>query len=659
MKIEVHHGRKWIPTFLGLAPALAIVAGLVGCGGGKAQVLTPPLTPPLLLSVTISPKNVSNLPAAGTQNFTATVSGTNNKTVNWKVEEGASCGSVTSTGTYFAPNSPGLVCHLVVTSQADSTKTDKASITISPVSMYVLPYQVALGIGQTQTFTATVQGTPNTAVTWSVMEGLSGGTITSLGVYTAPQSLGTFHVIATSQADSRFAGSAVVDVVPLAVSVSPPADTLGPLGTRMFAANVVGPNQAVTWSIQEDPNGGLITSGGDYTAPQTLGTFHVVATSQADSTASGLGVVTVVASGFTLGNPMDQTRAEHTATLLPDGRVLVAGGTSSTGCSLSSIEIFDPMSNSFSDAGAMSVGRAGHTAIALSDGRVLIAGGSTCAAGTLASAELYDPTSGTLASTGNMTTPRLFQTATLLQNGRILIVGGEYPEGSEFSMGSAELYDPSTGTFTATGSMQKARVGHSATLLQNGKVLITGGYTPACSGCITVPDNTAELYDPGTGTFAPTGIMPGPIAWHTATLLPSGLVLVAGGDFCGANGAGGGSECSEEDGTNQALLYDSATGTFNATGAMAYARIGHSATLLPGGNVLIAGGIGADPVTQDDVTTFSAELYDPATGLFRRTGSMAFGRRGHTATPISNARVLAVGGSDNFGNALSSVEIYK
>jgi hypothetical protein len=140
--------------------------------------------------------------------------------------------------------------------------------------------------------------------------------------------------------------------------------------------------------------------------------------------------------------------------------------------------------------------------------------------------------------------------------------------------------------------------------------------------------------------------------------LKGGLVLIAGGDPCGLTGAGGGSECAQEDGTNQALLYDPSTGTFSVTGAMAYARMGHSATLLSDGQVLIVGGSGADPITFDDVTTFTAELYDPATGFFTRTGSLATARSGQTATPISNGRVLVAGGSDN-DSALASTEIYK
>jgi Kelch motif protein/galactose oxidase-like protein len=353
--------------------------------------------------------------------------------------------------------------------------------------------------------------------------------------------------------------------------------------------------------------------------------------------------------------------------LLDNGMVLLSGGGSGSGCNNNSTEVYDPAAGSFNASALMSVGRAAHTATLLSGGKVLIAGGATCASPSVgelfdsgdvvSSAELFDPAAGALAQTGTMSTPRQSHTATLLPDGKVLITGGD--DNSGLTLASAELYDPVSGTFTSTSMMHKPRIGHSATLLSNGKVLIAGGYAPCSPGCIDLPDNTAELYDPSTGTFTPTGSLLVPRGLHTATLLTGGLVLISGGDFCGLSGAGAGSECASEDGTNEAELYDPATGAFSATGQMAYARIAHSATLLSDGKVLIVGGFGADPVTQNDVTNFTAELFDPATGFFSQTGSMALARSGHTATLISNGRVLVAGGNGNDGSSLSSAEIYK
>jgi len=638
---------------------------VAGCGGSQSA---PPGLPSLSrVSVSVSPKSVVNLPAGGTQTFTAAVTGSANQGVTWSIQEGASCGSISKSGSggdYSAPNSPGLTCHIVATSQADPSKSDTATVTISMISMYVLPFQVSLGVGQMQTFAASVQGTTNASVTWSVKEGFSGGSITNEGVYTAPQTLGAFHVIATSQADSRVTAAAEVDVVPIAVSISPAADTLGPMGTRTFAASVVGTNHALRWSIQEGTAGGSITNGGVYTAPQILGTFHVVATSQTDSTARASAVVNVVASGFTPTNSMTQKRTLHTATLLGNGMVLMAGGAKGSGCNSNSTELYDPAAGSFDASALMSVGRAADTATLLSTGKVLIAGGATCASPSVGelfdsgdvvgSAELFDPTTGTFAPTGSMSTPRQSHTATLLPDGKVLIAGGD--DNSGLTLASAELYNPASGTFTPTGTMHKPRIGHSATRLPDGRVLIAGGYAPCSPSCSDFPDNTAELYDPSTGTFTTTGSLLVPRAMHTATLLTGGLVLIVGGDFCGFSGAGGGSECAPEDGTNEAELYDPGAGTFSVTGQMAFARVAHSATLLSDGKVLIAGGFG---VTENDVATFTAELYDPATGMFRATGSMASARTSHTATLLSNGTVLVVGGCDQIGCSLSTAELYK
>ena len=234
--------------------------------------------------------------------------------------------------------------------------------------------------------------------------------------------------------------------------------------------------------------------------------------------------------------------------------------------------------------------------------------------------------------TGSMTAGRISHTATLLNNGKVLITGGAININTlTFITDSAELYDPATGTFTGAGRMTTVREGSTATLLNNGQVLIVGGDNGDCdsSNCVLA---SAELYNPSTGTFTATGNMTDTRTEHTATLLNNGKVLMAGG----FNG--------DMADLASAELYDPATGTFTPTGSMTTARQNQTAALLNNGMVLIAGGTeGGSPILA------TAELYDPTTGIFSSTGSMAGGRVGHTATLLNNGQVLIVGGGNPSG----------
>jgi len=213
--------------------------------------------------------------------------------------------------------------------------------------------------------------------------------------------------------------------------------------------------------------------------------------------------------------------------------------------------------------GSVHTARYYHTATLLSDGRVLVAGGTGARPETfpypgIASTELYDPGTGTWTVTGNLNAGRLLHTATLLPNGRVLVAGGWPDHTHNGIMASAELYDPATGTWTRTGSMNVGRAAHTATLLFNGKVLVVG----ASRGF----PNSAELYDPATGNWSFTGSTVTPLfGYHTATLLANGKVLVAAGYDSNGNVSA------------NAQLYDPATGTWTATGSLTTARQDHKA----------------------------------------------------------------------------------
>jgi N-acetylneuraminic acid mutarotase len=332
---------------------------------------------------------------------------------------------------------------------------------------------------------------------------------------------------------------------------------------------------------------------------------------------------------FSDAGSLSAARSSHTATLLANGQVLVAGGLDAGNKPLASAELYDPALGAWTPtAGTLNTARFGHTATLLANGQVLVAGGGD------ASAELYDPALGTWTpTTGALHTAHYLHTATLLANGQVLVAGGLDSNGNVSA--SAELYDPALGTWTpTTGALHTERVYHTATLLASGQVLVAGGFGWGYSGGGSA---RAELYDPALGTWTPTtGTLAIGRAYHTATLLANGQVLVAGG------------------GDASAELYDPALGTWTpTTGTLNSARRLHTATLLANGQVLVAGG-------QDDgVYSASAELYDPAHGTWTpTTGTLNTARLFHTATLLANGQVLVAGGLDASDKPLASAELY-
>jgi hypothetical protein len=369
--------------------------------------------------------------------------------------------------------------------------------------------------------------------------------------------------------------------------------------------------------------------------PTAAGTFPIslmVQDSVGQNSAAQAFNIQIFAHGFAATGSMATPRFGHTATLLKTGKVLVVGGDGTNGIPVATAELYDPTTGTFSSTGSMAAARAFFAAALLPSGKVLVTGGLDAAGNPLQTAEVYDPGTGTFSATHSlMTIARASHTATLLNTGKVLVVG--------WDNAFAELFDPATGDFTATGSMLTPRVSHTATLLKSGKVLVTGGIQGVPPTTTVLAE--AELYDPVAGTFSKTtGSMTTVRQWHSASLLSDGTVLVTGGMDDNAGHAIATAELFDpttqlftatkapmgaarayptsttlNDGTvlvtggdngatpiASAEVYDPTAGTFSPTGSMLAARAIHTATLLTDGRVLVIGGNGAGVLA-------TAELY--------------------------------------------------
>ncbi|MEO5976015.1 MAG: kelch repeat-containing protein, partial [Chryseolinea sp.] len=353
--------------------------------------------------------------------------------------------------------------------------------------------------------------------------------------------------------------------------------------------------------------------------------------------------VTSGTSGLATTGGLGWARSGHTATLLPNGKVLIAGG-SGPNATFIPCEIYDPATGAFTVTGTLNTTRAEHNAFLLANGKVLVIGGHQ---GTTTAniCELYDPATGVWTNGGSMANLGLdapaaptyrFGTgrAVLLPNGRVLATGGGNAFGADGMR--AEVYNPATGLSLPTGNMPDGdRVFHTNTLLNNGKVLVAG------EDHGTDADNTV-LYDPAVNEFSTTGKLAVNRTYATAVLLSDGKVLLSGG-FEYVNSAA----------TAICTLYDPTSGTWSNTGTMARARLNFASVRLPDGKVLVVGGSKSD---------IDYEVYDPALGTWPISGAstnIPNGRANPTLTLLPNGQVLIVGGTNyNNGSAIPLCELY-
>jgi N-acetylneuraminic acid mutarotase len=343
----------------------------------------------------------------------------------------------------------------------------------------------------------------------------------------------------------------------------------------------------------------------------------------------------------------------HTMTRLPSGRVLIAGGGNDGGESsigVNTADLFDPTTNTISATGTLTNARREHTNTLLSDGRVLVAGGSSTrfSTSTLSSAEIYDPSTGLWSATGSLNTARTRHTATLLPNGNVLFIGGL--NGSATSgLSSAEIFNPSTGTFSnTTGSLANGRYSHTATLLGDGSVLVAAGI-----GSVALVRSSTERYSPASGSFVAGPMMNGPRDSATATLLPDGRVMVAGGLLPPVT------EVAVAYPTLTVDVFDPSSNSWSLTDPLLRGRVRHTTLLLPEGDVLI---LGNDP-SSNVADSFAVDRYSiTPTATWATGGALSNARSQHTANLLHDGRVLIVGGAaavaSGTGAALATAELY-
>jgi hypothetical protein len=385
-------------------------------------------------------------------------------------------------------------------------------------------------------------------------------------------------------------------------------------------------------------------------SPIYFGTSSSFSTEPGVVTDAGTVSLDLIPESWALTGPLLHARQNHTATLMPNGQVLVAGG--DTGGQVGNVgptELYDPKSGAWL-IGPVDLGgepfmlgqkRSSHTATLLSNGDVLLAGGRNTTSNALSSADLVLstlPTDGlcefsSTCPTGEMTVGRWDHTATLLKDNRVLVVGGE--DLNNDTLKSAEIYDPTTGKWTSGGIPQAARAFHTATLLPNGQVLVAGG---ASTGSTYLA--SAELYDPVKKQWTSTGSMSGSRYGHSALLLSDGTVLVAGGH-------------TGIDLLNTAEIYHPDSGTWSKTGSLNTVRMNHLMVSVNDRPLVVGGinGAGCTPQFR------SAEFYDPARGIWSPGGTLTTSREGLSATVLSDGQVLVAGGFRTCATVLNSAEL--
>jgi N-acetylneuraminic acid mutarotase len=501
---------------------------------------------------------------------------------------------------------------------------------------------VTTGQSGLQAFTQDQGTANNTTYLWTVSNGtIPSGQGTPAITYTA----GAVGPLTVGVKVSNFGGSATGSSSVTVVAV-PVAQLFAQqqvlVGTRARASVVPQENMTYSWTL----SAGTVLSGTgdvlDYTAGPAAGAYQISVTVQSPVglSATASRTLRVVEDAFLPDSHDARQRYGNTVTVLLDGRVLVAGGDDFQIVTIGTADLYDPWSNTWTTSGPMNAMRSFHAATLLADGRVLVTGGIDPGGGLFDSAEIYDPATNAWTASGTMNATRQNHTSTLLPDGTVLVAGGFGLDSGTTTgtyLASADIYDPATQSFTQVGPMSSARSQHTATLLQNGLVLLAAGAKGSNLGGWL---NTADLYDPTQKSFTPTtGNLKNARIDHTASLLPSGKVLLAGGSSSSAP-------------LNNGEVFNPATGTWASTAnLMTTGHTLHAAALLPSGKVLVMG-------SSSDGTGGQVESYDPVTNRFTRVKNLLAGRNYVSGTVLPTGQALVVGGRATQSAPIASPELY-
>lgn len=615
--MTIHPGKMWL--------LFTVIALLAGCGGGGGG------GPPPAPTITSFTAARSTITAGTGTTLSAVFSGGTGVVSNGvgAISSGVplSTGNLGTSTTFL----------LTVTNTARATATSTLTVNVVP----------APEISEFSASENPITTNGSTTLSYSFSGG-SGSIDQNIGAVTSgrtrmvqPTTTTTYTLTVTNAAGTAITRAVTVGVAgaPRIISFTANPATVAPGETATLTAvfeNGVG---------SVDQGIGTITSGVGVGigAMSTTTTYRLTVTNAAlDSVTADL---TVTVTRFRITGSMVVPRSGHTATLLQDGRVLVAGGNT-----LGSAELYDPGTGTFAITGTMNVARQeGHAAARLADGRVLVSGGDTPTSRREASAELYDPATGGFTPIGPMLHGRTGHTATTLPDGKVLIAGGCcFVDGLRYVYDDDEIYDPVTGAFAAASPRvpSTSLYDHAAIALATGDVLIVGGRS--AQDLLSPASPEATVYDVASGLFAQVGSMSRDQGWHpSVALLNDGRVLVIGRPL---------DRYLMPVWPSEAEIYDPVSATFAVTPPQQLTQIA-SATTLPDGMVLVTGD--ADR-TSNAAGEGSAVRYDPGTSAFKAEGPMRFPRTGgYTATRLLTGEVLFVGGNLNYSAATSSAELFR